>query len=101
MTPRSVIEYCSAGESLSAPSGGYIVPSAFGLTFPAGLSVNTALVAAEVNAATNTAAVELNPTGTSIGTVTLTSPLADEFGGSNNQPSRRWRSDHGPGVHDV
>ncbi len=38
-----------------------------------------------MNAATNTAAVELNPTGTSIGTVTLTSPLADEFGGSNNQ----------------
>src|SRR6202035_4605101 len=27
MTPRSVIEYCSAGESLSAPSGGAIVQS--------------------------------------------------------------------------
>jgi hypothetical protein len=71
--------------TLNAPAGGYIVPSAFGLTFPAGLSVNAALVADEVNAASNTAAVELNPTGTSIGTVTLTSPLADEFGGSNNQ----------------
>jgi hypothetical protein len=70
---------------LSAPSGGYIVPGAFAMTFPAGLAVNAALVGAEVNAATNTAAVELNPTGTSIGTVTLTSPLADEFGGSNNQ----------------
>jgi hypothetical protein len=76
---------------LSAPSGGYIVPSAFSLTFPAGLSVNTALVSDEVNAAANgttaaeIAAVEANPSGTSIGTVTLTSPLADEFGGSNNQ----------------
>jgi hypothetical protein len=78
---------------LSAPSGGYIVPSAFSLTFPAGLSVNTALVADEVNAAANgttaaaIAAVEANPpsASTSIGTVTLTSPLADEFGGANNQ----------------
>jgi len=78
---------------LSAPAGGYIVPSAFSLTFPAGLSVNTALVADEVNAAANgtttaeIAAVEANPpsASTSIGTVTLTSPLADEFGGSNNQ----------------
>ena len=70
---------------LTAPAGGYIVPSAFSLTFPAGLGVNVALVADEVNAATNTAAVELNPTGTPIGTVTLTSPLAHEFGGSNNQ----------------
>lgn len=76
---------------LTAPSGGYIVPSAFALTFPAGLSVNTALVADEVNAAANgttptaIAAVEANPSGTSIGTVTLTSPLANEFGGSNNQ----------------
>jgi hypothetical protein len=76
---------------LSAPAGGYIVPSAFALTFPAGLSVNTALVGDEVNAAANgttaaeIAAIEANPSGTSIGTVTLTSPLADEFGGSNNQ----------------
>lgn len=76
---------------LSAPSGGYIVPSAFSLTFPAGLSVNTELVADEVNAAANgttpsdIAAIEASPSGTSIGTVTLTSPLADEFGGSNNQ----------------
>jgi hypothetical protein len=76
---------------LSAPSGGYIVPSAFSLTFPAGLSVNTELVADEVNAAANgttpsdIAGIEANPSGTSIGTVTLTSPLADEFGGSNNQ----------------
>ncbi len=76
---------------LTAPAGGYIVPSAFSLTFPAGLGVNTALVADEVNAAANgtsaaaIAAVEANPSGTSIGTVTLTSPLADEFGGSNNQ----------------
>jgi hypothetical protein len=74
---------------LSAPTGGYIVPSAFSLTFPAGLSVNTALVADEVNAAptstATTAQIEANPTGTSIGTVTLTSPLADEFGGTNNQ----------------
>ncbi|MDE3131758.1 MAG: hypothetical protein KGL16_11450 [Acidobacteriota bacterium] len=70
---------------LSAPAGGYVLPSAFSLSFPAGLSVNTALVADEVNASTNTAAVELNPTGTSIGTVTLTSPLADEFGGSGGQ----------------
>lgn len=71
--------------TLSAPTNGYILPSAFAMTFPAGLSVNTALVADEVNAATNTAAVELNPSGTSIGTVTLTSPLANEFGGSSNQ----------------
>jgi hypothetical protein len=76
---------------LSAPSGGYIIPSAFSLTFPAGLSVNTALVADEVNAAANgttpadIAAVEANPSGTSIGTVTVTSPIADDFGGSNNQ----------------
>jgi hypothetical protein len=76
---------------LSAPSGGYIVPSAFSLTFPAGLSVNTGLVSDEVNAAANgtsasaIAAIEANPSGTSIGTVTLTSPLADEFGGSNGQ----------------
>jgi hypothetical protein len=76
---------------LSAPSGGYIIPSAFSLTFPAGLSVNTSLVSDEVNAAANgttasdIAAVEANPSGTSIGTVTLTSPVADNFGGTNNQ----------------
>ncbi len=77
--------------TLNAPSGGYILPSAFTLTFPAGLSVNTALVGAEVNAAANgtsaaaIAAIEANPTGTPIGTVTLTSPLADAYGGTNNQ----------------
>jgi hypothetical protein len=78
---------------LSAPSGSYIIPSGFSLTFPAGLSVNTALVADEVNAAANgttaadIAAVEANPpsASTSIGTVTVTSPIADNFGGSNNQ----------------
>lgn len=70
---------------LSAPTGGYVLPSAFSLSFPAGLSVNTALVSDEVNAASNTAAVELNPSGTAIGTVTLTSPLANEFGGSGGQ----------------
>ena len=79
--------------TLTAPTGGYVVPSAFSLTFPAGLSVNTALVADEVNAAANgatpaaIAAIEASPpsSAVSIGTVTLTSPLADEFGGTNNQ----------------
>ncbi len=79
--------------TLTAPTGGYVVPSAFSLTFPAGLTVNTALVADEVNAAANgttaaaIAGIEANPpsSAVSIGTVTLTSPLADEFGGSNNQ----------------
>lgn len=84
-TISSLTDPVAYNVTLSAPSGGYIVPSAFALTFPQGLGVNTALVADEVNASTNTAAVELNPTGTSIGTVTLTSPLADEFGGANNQ----------------
>lgn len=76
---------------VAAPTGAYILPSAFQLTFPQGLAVNTGLVADEVNAAANgtsaaaIAAVEANPTGTSIGTVTVTSPLADAFGGSNNQ----------------
>jgi hypothetical protein len=74
---------------LSAPTGDYIIPSAFSLTFPSGLAVNTALVADEVNAAPTstqtTAQIEANPTGTSIGTVTVTSPIADAFGGSNNQ----------------
>ncbi|MGH2862560.1 MAG: hypothetical protein ACRDLT_13800 [Solirubrobacteraceae bacterium] len=84
-TVTSITQPLAYNVALSAPSGGYIVPSAFGLTFPAGLSVNAALVADEVNASSNTTAVELNPNGTSIGTVTLTSPLADEFGGSNNQ----------------
>ncbi len=75
----------------TAASGGYMLPSAFTFTFPGGLSVNTALVGAEVNAAANgttpaaIAAVEANPSGTPIGTVTLTSPLADSYGGSNNQ----------------
>ncbi len=75
----------------TAASGGYILPDAFTFTFPAGLSVNTALVGAEVNAAANgttpaaIAAVEANPTGTPIGTVTLTSPIADSYGGSNNK----------------
>lgn len=71
---------------LSAPSGGYVLPSAFSLTFPAGLSVNAGLVSAEVNAATNTAAVEANPSGESIGTVTLATPiapLADALGATN------------------
>ncbi len=77
--------------TVSAPSGGYILPSAFTLTFPAGLGVNTALVGAEVNAAANgtsasaIAAVEAKPTGTALGTATLTSPLADAYGGANNQ----------------
>lgn len=77
--------------TLSAPAGGYVLPSAFTLTFPAGLAVNTALVGAEINAAANgtsagaIAAIEANPSGTAIGTVTLTSPLADAYGGSNNQ----------------
>lgn len=71
---------------LSAPSGGYILPSAFSLTFPAGLSVNAGLVSAEINASTNTAAVEANPSGESIGTATLATPiapLADALGATN------------------
>jgi hypothetical protein len=84
-TVTSLTDPVAYNVTLSAPANGYVVPSAFSMTFPAGLSVNTALVADEVNAATNTAAVELNPTGTPIGTVTLTSPLANAFGGSNNQ----------------
>jgi hypothetical protein len=84
-TVTSLTKPVAYNVTLSAPTNGYVVPSAFSMTFPAGLSVNAALVADEVDASTNTAAVELNPTGTSIGTVTLTSPLADEFGGSNNQ----------------
>lgn len=79
--------------TLSAPTGGYVLPSAFSLTFPGGLSINTGLVSDEVNAAVNgtsasaIAAVEANPGSSAvpIGTVTLTSPLANEFGGSNNQ----------------
>ncbi len=75
----------------TAASGGYMLPGAFTFTFPAGLSVNTALVGAEINAAANgtsaaaIAAVEANPSGTPIGAVTLTSPIADSYGGSNNQ----------------
>jgi hypothetical protein len=86
-TVTSLTDPVAYNISLNAPTGGYVVPSAFSLTFPAGLAVNTALVADEVNASSNTAAVELNPgtSATSIGTVTLTSPLADEFGGANNQ----------------
>lgn len=79
--------------TLSAPSGGYILPAAFSFTFPAGLTVNTGLVGAEVNAAANgtspsaIAAIEAQPPASAvpIGTVVLTSPLADSYGGSNNQ----------------
>jgi hypothetical protein len=76
--------------TLSAPSGGYILPSAFSLTFPSGLSVNAALVADEVSVApsgsSTTADIEANPSGTPIGTVTLTTPiapLADALGATN------------------
>ena len=77
--------------NVHAPAGGYILPSAFSLTFPAGLAVNVGLVADEVNAAANgtspsaIAAIEANPSGTPIGAVRVTSPVADELGGANDQ----------------
>ena len=57
-----------------------MVPCGFAVTFPNAFTVNTALAGAELPATD-----EANPTqAQSIGTVTLKSPVADEFGGSND-----------------
>jgi hypothetical protein len=63
-----------------AASTGYVLPSAFTMTFPNDFTVNTALAGAELPASD-----EANPPAAqSIGTVTLRSPVANEFGGSTD-----------------
>lgn len=54
-----------------AAAKGYVLPSAFTLTFPADFTINTALVGSEI-----TSAQESNPpTANAIGTATVTSPV--------------------------
>lgn len=71
-TPYSI----TAATSGSAAAG-YVLPHGFTMTFPNDFSVNTALAGAELQPTQ-----EADPTGQSIGTVTLTSPVASEFGGT-------------------
>jgi len=60
------------------PSGGYVLPNKFTMTFPADFSVNTALAGAELQPSQ-----EANPPASSaVGTVTLNTPVASEFGGT-------------------
>ncbi len=74
--------YTIAYSTTTAAKGGYVIPSSLSLTIPADFGVNTALVKAEINASSNTAAVEAKPTGPSIGTVKLTTPGATIIGAS-------------------
>jgi hypothetical protein len=59
---------------------GYVLPSAFTMTFPNAFTVNTALAGAELPASDENSP----PVAQSIGTVTLKSPVADDFGGAND-----------------
>jgi hypothetical protein len=64
-----------------AAASGYVLPSGFTMSFPADFSVNTALAGAELPPTD-----EANPPASSaIGTVTVKTPVASEFGGSNGQ----------------
>jgi hypothetical protein len=59
---------------------GYVLPSAFTMTFPNAFTVNTALAGAELPASDESSP----PAAQAIGTVTLKSPVADAFGGAND-----------------
>jgi hypothetical protein len=59
---------------------GYVLPSAFTMTFPNAFTVNTALAGAELPASDENSP----PLAQSIGTVTLKSPVADAFGGASD-----------------
>jgi hypothetical protein len=57
-----------------------VLPSAFTMTFPNDFTVNTALAGAELPVSDEASP----PAAQAIGTVTLRSPVADEFGGSGD-----------------
>lgn len=59
----------------SSATGGYVLPSAFTLTFPADFTVNTALVASEITAAQESSP----PASDAIGTATVISPAISVF----------------------
>jgi len=62
----------------AAATGGYVLPAGFTMTFPNTFSVNTALAGAELPVADEASP----PAASAIGTVTLATPVASEFGGT-------------------
>jgi hypothetical protein len=73
----------TASASGAAANGGYVLPAGFTMTFPNTFGVNTSLASAELPVAD-----EANPPAASaIGTVTATTPVATQFGGSNGKIS--------------
>jgi hypothetical protein len=65
----------------AAASGGYVLPSGFTMTFPNAFTVNTSLASAELPVADEASP----PTAKAIGTVTVATPVASEFGGANGK----------------
>lgn len=65
----------------AAANGGYVLPSGFTMTFPSTFQVNSSLAGAELPTSD-----ESNPPAVSaIGKVTVKTPVASEFNGSNGQ----------------
>ena len=75
----------TASTTGAAANGGYVLPSGFTLTFPSAFSVNTSLAGAELPASDETNP----PAASAIGTVTVTTPVASEFGGAGGKLTGR------------
>lgn len=71
--------YSITGTTSGVAAGGYVLPAGFTMTFPSDFSVNTALAGAELPVADEASP----PPASAIGTVTVKTPVASEFGGSN------------------
>jgi hypothetical protein len=73
--------YSITATTTGAAANGYVLPTGFTMTFPNTFGVNTSLAGAELPVADEASP----PAASAIGSVTLTTPVATEFGGSNGK----------------